>query len=152
MDIFIDPNLKLYQITNITTDQMRFIADYNRQSACDSLGWDFKLCQVIEFSGKHSKSQYPIPQAELTIPCHICSFQYAECQKPTLKLCPVQLECPDLASWMEQAQTAHKCPHRGQELSAFDYHYHQRRVSTPNIGHPLTPRVFGMSLNSPPLA
>lgn len=149
MDIFIDPNLNMYQVINTSTDQARFIADYNRKSACDSLGWDIELCRVIEFSGKHSKSQNPVPQAELTIPCYICPFQYAECQKPTLKLCPVQFECPDLASWMEQAKTARKCPHLGQELNAFDYHYHQRTVSSPNIGHPPTPQGFGTLPNSP---
>ncbi len=121
--------LKLYEVTHRATGEKHYAVDYNAQDACSQSGWTIADCYVVEQKplAKYDKHERAI--LVVKIPCHVCPYQYTECNKPDDAECPVRLETPDLDEWLKHTTQAHLCPHVGHDLPKIDYRKRLKRVS-----------------------
>lgn len=121
--------LKLYQVTNRNTGERHYAINYNAQDACSQAGWLIADCYIDEQKpiSKYDKHQRAI--LFVKIPCHVCSYQFAECKKPDDADCPIRPETPDLNEWVRQTAKAHLCLHVGHDLANHDYRKRLKRVS-----------------------
>ena len=120
--------LKIYRVTDSFTGKVSYQAATNTRDACQQAGWLVENCYVVEQTSKTTAGRYSTSTILVKIPCKVCPFQYAECQKPEDGYCPVRPNAPELAEWLKQAARVHMCPFVGDDLRREDYENRQKWV------------------------
>ncbi|MBA7714342.1 hypothetical protein ES703_123362 [subsurface metagenome] len=141
--------LKLYEVTHRATGEKHFTVDHNAQDACSQAGWAIADCYVIEQKPLAKLDKHERAILFVKVPCQVCSYQYAECNKPDDAECPTRPQTPDLTEWLRQTSKAHLCPHAGQDLAKRDYHNRLKRVSLQQAINELSSTPSTSTLNAP---
>ncbi len=116
-----DQQLKIYELHNRDTGEKRYAVGVNQMDCCRLIGWKIGDCFITEVKEQRGHGKAGDPPLKVRIPCQVCLYQYAECQKPAREQCPCRPESPDLNEWWRQAAEAHLCDFVGQELNKNDY-------------------------------
>lgn len=120
---------KLYQITNRDTGEERTVVSDNAQDACSSLGWLTGDCHFMLVRGHFKAGKDGEGQLLFEVPCEVCNFQWASCDRPLGQPCPCSIENPDLGKWLLNVTMAHLCEFVGQDLDKKDHQIHQKWVT-----------------------
>lgn len=120
--------LRIYKITHRTTGARLYQVASNAEDALSLANRIPADCFIVELKPR----RMPVPDHETIvlykIPCDVCPYQYAVCDKPEDVECPTRYDIPDLKEWLKRASEAHLCPHVGIELYKIDYNLHQKWV------------------------
>lgn len=123
------PELKIYEITHRTTGDKIYQVALSAEDAYQRSGRIPADCFITEQKPRRK----PVPDTATLIlyriPCEVCPYQYATCDKPEHAECPIQTNVPDFKEWLKRAAEAHLCPHVGIALHKTDYNLHQKWVS-----------------------
>ncbi|GAI52549.1 unnamed protein product, partial [marine sediment metagenome] len=97
---------KLYEVNHRLTGERHYAVSDNPQDACLQAGWPSGDCHVVEQKPlcKYDKHERAILLVK--IPCQVCPYHYAECDKPADAECPTRPETPDLDEWLKQVRKA----------------------------------------------
>lgn len=114
-------NLSIYRITNRLSGDRRWTVAVFAQEACKALDWPEADCHVVRLDTRHHTRPDGVKGQMVQVPCRVCPYQYAECQKPPEQPCPAWSRTPDLDTWLKAVSRAHLCDHVGQPIFKIDY-------------------------------
>lgn len=114
-------NLSIYRVTNTETGDRRWTVAVFAEEACKALDWPEADCHVVRLDAKRHTRPDGVKGLMVAVPCLVCPYQYAECQKPPQEPCPTRSNAPDLKEWLAQVTAAHLCNHVGQPIFKGDY-------------------------------
>jgi len=141
-------DLKIYELTLRETGEKSYQAATNAEDACKQAGWLIGDCFVLIAEQRHGHPHKHESETLVKIPCGVCSFQFAECQKTADKECPVRPNAPELNEWLKQAAEAHLCLYTGQALDKADYQKQQKWLKIEDAIKELALKPFSPSNNS----
>lgn len=133
--------LKLYEVTNRNTGEKHYTIDSNAQDACLQAGWLIADCYIIEQQPIRKYDKHQRSTLLVKIPCHICSYQLTECNKPNDTDCPIQPQTSDLHQWLDEIAKSRLCHYVGHHLAPHDYQTWLKRVSLDEAIKELTPKA-----------
>lgn len=132
--------MRFYRITNTDNGETRYTAQESGQEACDYLGWPVSDCFVVELETMSTRSKRDGQTTYVKIPCEVCPYQYATCEKPLEVDCPTRKDVPDWREWLKVVTSAHLCSHVGKVMRISDHKAHLRWVKTKEAIRILSPQ------------
>lgn len=130
---------KLYEVTNRDTGDKCLAVATNAQDACALLGWMIGDCFVTLYrtvSGQyHGESRFDL----VAVPCEVCPYQWAACEKPDGTKCPVTSDVPDLNEWLKKISLAHLCAFVGEDMLKNHHRLHRNLIPFEEAIKELTP-------------
>lgn len=132
--------VRFYRITNTDNGETKYTAQESGQAACDYLGWPVSVCFVSELETMNRIGTTSKPTTYVKIPCEVCPYQYATCEKPSEENCPTRRDVPDWREWLKVVASAHLCPHVGKVMVISDHRLHLRWVKTKDALRILSPQ------------
>ncbi len=118
--------LKIYELTDKTTGRHHISVSDNAQDACKQAGWLIGDCSIRDITPPPTQNPNETSPLIHKIPCQVCPYQYAECNKPAEAECPARDNTPDLNEWLKAVAKAHLCQYTGMVLTEKNYHLHQK--------------------------
>ncbi len=116
----------IYRLTHQDTGAVALIPAFNPKGACTLVGWQVEECHVLKLEPSWISTGHGKQPNMVLIPCQVCPFQYAACDKPPGANCPVNHDAPDAIQWLKQVTQAHLCHFVGDTLIQSDHRRHQK--------------------------
>lgn len=118
----------LYAITLLKEGLGSIQLSISPRLACKQAGWLIDDCYVRELEPVKKFIAGIGWYNAVPVPCYVCPYQYAVCNKQPADVCPSRPSSPDLKDWLVQVAKAHLCAFIGSDLERKDYMLQQKWI------------------------